>query len=44
MDRTDMDIEKVVQEIDWYYFDQGGSEADVFGMGGRTRAGSDESE
>jgi hypothetical protein len=44
MDRTDMDIEKVVQEIDWYYFDQGGSEADVFGMGGRTRAGSDGSE
>jgi hypothetical protein len=44
MEKTDMDMDKVVQEIDWYYFDKGGNEAEVFGMGGRTRAGSDESE
>jgi hypothetical protein len=44
MDKNDMNMETVEKELDWCYFDKGGSESEVFGMGGRTRAGSDESQ
>lgn len=37
MDRSGMDLEQIVDEVDWYYFDENGNESEVFGVGGLNR-------
>jgi hypothetical protein len=39
MDHSGMDLEQLVDEVDWYYFDEDGSESEVFGIGGRAERG-----
>lgn len=47
LNKSNMDVDRVIDEMDWYYFDEGATESEVFGVGdGKPRKDSmgDESE